>query len=121
MIANGIGFILMSHFGRRTLYVYGLAVTMCLLLVIGGLSFSPTEAAKYCTVAAIYIWNMSFDAFLGPSCYAMVSEVSSTRLRAKSVALSKWSQSLGYTVGNAINPFMVNPAAWNWKVSVALK
>ena len=117
MLANAIGFWLMFKCGRRTLYVWGLLVTLCGLLVIGGLSFAKSKAGAYGSVAAVYVWNMAFDAFLGPSCYAIVSEVPSTRLRAKSVALSKWSQSLGYTVGGVLNPFMINPSAWNWKVS----
>ena len=121
MLANFIGFILMFRFGRRSLYVWGLGVTLVGLLIIGGLSFAQSKNAKYGTVAAVYLWNMAFDAFLGPSCYAIVSEVSSTRLRAKSVALSKWSQSLGYTVGGVINPFMINPSAWNWKVRFSVR
>ena len=116
ILSNGVAFALLTRFGRRPLWLTGLSVTLCGLLIIGGMSFAKTAGAKWGTVAAIYIWNMSYDAFLGPNCYAMVSEVSSTRLRAKSVALSKWSQSIVNTVGGVINPYMINPAAWNWKV-----
>jgi hypothetical protein len=49
------------------------------------------------------------------SCYAIITEVSSTRLRSKSVCLSRIAYYVAQIVCNVINPYMLNPTAGDWK------
>lgn len=45
----------------------------------------------------------------------MITEVSSTRLRNKSVCLSRIAYYIAQIVCNSINPEMLNPTAGNWR------
>ena len=107
---------MMIKCGRRTLYLWGHFVTLMCLVLIGCVSFAKSSSSKWVTVATIFIWNGSFDALLGPAMHCMVTEAPSTRLRSKTVAIALWSQSIVSTVGGVLNPYMINPTAWNWKV-----
>jgi SP family general alpha glucoside:H+ symporter-like MFS transporter len=49
------------------------------------------------------------------SCYAIITEVSATRLRSKSVCLSRIAYYIAQIVCNVVNPYMLNPTAGDWK------
>ena len=52
---------------------------------------------------------------VGPICYAIIGETSSTRLRNKSICLSRIAYYIAQIICNVINPYMLNPTAGNWK------
>lgn len=47
--------------------------------------------------------------------YAIVGEMSATRLRAKSVGLARNLYIVFSMVGGILNTYQVNATAWNWK------
>jgi SP family general alpha glucoside:H+ symporter-like MFS transporter len=47
--------------------------------------------------------------------YAIVGEVSSTRLRAKSVGLARNVYNITKIVAGLLATYQINPTAWNWK------
>jgi SP family general alpha glucoside:H+ symporter-like MFS transporter len=51
---------------------------------------------------------------IGPICYSLAAEIPSTRLRVKSVALSRASYNSIVFVTNTIMPKMVGVNEWNW-------
>lgn len=57
---------------------------------------------------------------VGPICYAIIGETSSTRLRNKSVCLSRISYYIAQIACNVINPYMLNPTEGDWKGNTAL-
>lgn len=60
------------------------------------------------------VWLFTYDMTVGPVAYAIVGEVSSTRLRNKTVSLSRASYNI-FSVGfGVMMPYMLNPTAWNW-------
>ena len=82
---------LMKRIGRRPLYVWGHAALFCLLLVIGGLgviSRSNTGAA-WALGSVLLVYTVIYDLTVGPVCYALVAEISSTRLKIKTVVLAR--------------------------------
>lgn len=115
--ANFVSFFALTHIGRRKLYITGLSLMLSMLILIAGLAFSHSSKAKWATAAFIYIWNISHAIFTGPTCCAIIGEASSTRLRNKTIGLSRWSYQLLTVVGGIVNPYMLNPTALNWKVS----
>jgi SP family general alpha glucoside:H+ symporter-like MFS transporter len=93
-----VSWYLMSLFGRRTLYLWGLSLLSAILCVVG-----------------IIVWLFVYYLTVGPICYAIITEVSSTRLRSKSVCLSRISYYIAQIVTNVVNPYMLNPTSGDWK------
>ncbi|PNY29695.1 General alpha-glucoside permease [Tolypocladium capitatum] len=120
----GLGFlgtlfswVLMTHFGRRTLYVGGLFSLNILLLVVGFISLAGehNQAASWATGSMLLVYTFVYDSTVGPVCYSLVSELSSTRLRAKTVVLSRNLYNIFSIINGVIFPYMLNPTAWNWR------
>ncbi|KAL2111187.1 hypothetical protein VUR80DRAFT_186 [Thermomyces stellatus] len=111
-----ISWTLMRWFGRRTLYFWG-QVGMCILLfIVGCLSFAGREnkSAQWAIGSLLIVFTFVYDCTVGPVCYSLVAELSSTRLRNKSVALARLSYNVIGIVRNVITPRMLNPSAWDW-------
>lgn len=107
---------LMSYFGRRTLYVGGLGILCVLLLIIGFISLagSHNQGASWATGSMLLVYTFFYDSTVGPVCYSLVSELSSTRLRLKTIVLSRNLYNLLSIVNGIIIPHMLNPQAWHW-------
>jgi SP family general alpha glucoside:H+ symporter-like MFS transporter len=107
---------LMQWFGRRTLYLSGQLVMCVLLLVIGCAALAGKEniAAQWAIGSLLFVYTFSYDATVGPVCYSLVAELTSTRLRTKSVVLARNMYNIMGLVTNIITPRMLNPTEWNW-------
>lgn len=108
---------LLHAFGRRTLYLWGLGLLAIILMVVGFVSLTPgnSVAANYAQAAMMLIWLLVYYLTVGPICYAIISETSSTRLRSKSVCLSRITYYIAQIICNVVNPYMLNPTAGDWK------
>lgn len=119
----GLGFVcvciscvIMTHVGRRTLYVSGLGILATILLIVGILSAaSDSKASLYVQASLVFVWCTVFYLTLGPICYPIIAETSSMRLRSKSVSLARLSYYIVGIVIGVLNPYMVNNSAWGWK------
>jgi SP family general alpha glucoside:H+ symporter-like MFS transporter len=109
--------VLMTHFGRRTLYVGGLGVLNLLLLVVGFLALAGehNKGASWATGSMLLVYTFFYDSTVGPVCYSLVSELSSTRLRTKTIALSRNLYNIFSIVNAILFPHMLNKTAWNWR------
>jgi len=106
---------LLTRFGRRPLYSYGMLCMAVVLLVIGGLGFAPaTNSTKRSIGGLLIALNFVYNATLGPICYTLIGEVSSTRLRQKSIVLSRIAYQIMNIVCGIIVPRMLSPTSWNW-------
>ncbi|KAK1714076.1 general alpha-glucoside permease [Colletotrichum lupini] len=108
---------LLGRFGRRTLYLWGLGALALILLVVGAISAGApnSDGANYAQAGMMLGWLGVYYLTVGPICYAIISEVSSTRLRNKSVCLSRIAYYIAQIVCNVINPYMLNPTAGDWR------
>lgn len=107
-----LSWFLMERVGRRTLYVYGLAGMFVILMTIGLIAIPPERPAiSWATGGLIFAFVFVFDLTVGPACYALVSEIPSTRLRIKSVVLARSSYNVAGIFINVINPRMLNPSS----------
>ncbi|RFU24014.1 hypothetical protein B7463_g12326, partial [Scytalidium lignicola] len=106
----------MAWIGRRTLYVGGLSVLFCLLMIIGfvGIAPSSNHGASWAIGSMLLVYTFVYDLTVGPVCYSLVSELSSTRLKAKTIVLARNFYNMGLIVNFIITPRMLNPLAWNW-------
>jgi SP family general alpha glucoside:H+ symporter-like MFS transporter len=110
--------ITMTYMGRRRVYLYGLSVLCVLLLIIGALAVPSKQGlagAKWGQAAMVLIWVFTYDFTVGPVAYCIVGEVSSTRLRGKTVGLARITYNIVGIVAGILNTYMMNPTAWNWK------
>jgi SP family general alpha glucoside:H+ symporter-like MFS transporter len=62
---------------------------------------------------------IGYTGFLGPTCYAIISETSSTRLRNKTLAFARMCYSIQGIVFNILNAYMINPTAFGWQGKTA--
>ena len=107
---------LMPHIGRRTLYIWGQAIMVVVLLIIGGIGVPALSTGTgWGSGALILILTFVYDLTVGPVCYSLVAEIPSTRLRIKTVVLARNAYNvLGIIVG-IIQPRFMNPTSLNWK------
>lgn len=108
--------LLMGWFGRRTLYLYGQLAMALVLLAIGCTAFAGREnpAAQWAIGSMLVVYTFTYDSTIGPVCYSLVSELSSTRLRTKSVVMARNMYNITGIITNVITPHMLNPSAWDW-------
>lgn len=99
--------------GRRTLLIYGLSALSALLLTCGGLSTSKDHNVISGAVALFMMYNFTYNIVIGSVAYAVIPEIPTSRLRAKSIAASLACQRSLYTAQSFILPFIFNPDKGN--------
>lgn len=112
-----IAWFLMSWAGRRTLYLWGLGLLTAVLLAVGFVSVGAgdSDAGNFSQAGLMLVWLGIYYMTVGPICYAVITEVSSTRLRNKTVCIARIAYYIAQIICNSVNPFMLNPTAGNWK------
>lgn len=134
-----VSWFLLAFLGRRTIYLSGQALTFICVLLIGilacisrehtnathvsrstGSAFEPANstgasgAIPWAIAALLLVFTAVYDATIGPLCYTLVSEIPSTRLRAKTIVLARNCYNVSGIITNVITPLMLNPTAWAW-------
>ncbi|KIA75773.1 hypothetical protein HK57_00387 [Aspergillus ustus] len=116
IVAGILSWFWMRRAGRRLIYLVGLAASMVILAVNGGIAFTPeTEAQSWATGGLITLLTFVYDLSIGPICYVLVAEIPSTRLRVKTVILARIAYNAASLLTNTLTPRMLNPTAWNWR------
>ncbi|CAG8956729.1 hypothetical protein HYFRA_00012273 [Hymenoscyphus fraxineus] len=114
-VGTVISWYLLTHFGRRTLYFCGMAGDALCLLLIAVVASSSSSGAKWAQVAFCLLWLFIYSMTLGPICYAIISETSSIRLRAKSICFSRNVYNIVQISANVAQPYLLNPTELNLK------
>jgi SP family general alpha glucoside:H+ symporter-like MFS transporter len=116
-VGTCISWILMAHAGRRTIYLGGLFSIGFLFLIMGfvALASASNKAAPWVTAALLLVIVFAYDLSVGPVCFSLISEMSSTRLRAKTVSLSRGTFQVMAIINSIIFPQMLNTTAGDWK------
>ncbi|KAL6352182.1 hypothetical protein LRP88_14626 [Fusarium phalaenopsidis] len=118
----GIGFVgtvcswwLMGLFGRRTLYLLGVSAGLLVLVGMGVCGIPAQSAATgWATGSLLLVFACLYNISVGPVCFCIISEMPSTRLRAKTVVLARAVYNMSGIVCNILTPRMINPTAWHW-------
>ena len=77
----------MDHLGRRTIYILGGCLSCVILSTLGGLGFGSGKDISWATGSLLIVFALAYNCTIGSICYAIVSEVPSGRLRAKTIVL----------------------------------
>ncbi|KKK24459.1 hypothetical protein P175DRAFT_0480203 [Aspergillus ochraceoroseus IBT 24754] len=107
---------LMSHFGRRTIYNSGLLAMTVILFVIGFLDLgSHPDGAIWAQASLMDIWTFIYQMTVGPICFVIISEISSTRLRGRTIAIATAAQAAASIAFTVAMPYMLNSDQANWR------
>ncbi|KAL4878849.1 general substrate transporter [Aspergillus karnatakaensis] len=115
IVGTVLSWVLMSRFGRRSLYVSGLFALTLILFSVGLASLSNTTATGWAIGSLLLVFTFTYDCTIGPVCYSIVTEIPSTQMRAKTIVLARNVYNLFMIVNGVIVPRMLNPTAWDWK------
>jgi MFS transporter, SP family, general alpha glucoside:H+ symporter len=109
--------------GRRTIYFNALVVMFFLMLTIGSLGVPqadhPESGYSWSIGTILIVSSFLYNCSIGPLTNTLCSEIPSALLRSKSIVLARWVYSLTNIVVSVLNPYMLNPTAWNWSAKAA--
>lgn len=86
------------------------------LLVIGFLSINQSSKPIIWAQASLMdIWTFCYQMTVGPICFVLISEISSTRLRGRTIAIATAVQAVASIIFTVAIPYMLAPNEANWK------
>lgn len=77
------------------------------------------EYASGVGAAMLMIWFLVYGSTIGPTPYAIASEVGATELRSKTIVLSRSVWYILSLTDSGISPYMLNPSRWDLKGKAA--
>lgn len=119
LIGTAGSWFLMSRLGRRTIHLCGVATLFSILLIIGCISFAGTNASLWATGAMLITFTFFYDFTVGPVTYSLISELSSTRLKAKTIVLARSLYNISNIVVNVLTNYQLSKTSWNWGARTA--
>lgn len=115
---NIASWFVVDSYGRRKVFISGIACLTVLLLLIGIMDVIPTDPSKWVQASCTVIYAFVFFMTIGPMAFVLLGETSSMGLRAHTTALATATQAILGMVMNIAIPYMVNPDEANMKGKV---
>ena len=119
IVGNLMAAATIESIGRRRLTVYGMMFLMVLLLITGILGLGSSQTEINGTVAFILLYSWWYNCSIGSTAFPLLVEVSTSRLRAKTVAIGYSSQSAINVMWQFVIPYLFNPDEANLKAKIA--
>lgn len=115
-----LAWVVISFSGRRRMLLGGMAGMVAVLLTIGFLGLGPSSSHTIPWVqgALALVFNVFYNLSIGTLAFTIFSEVSSTRLRGRTIALAKNVNAASSIVVGVASPYFINPHNLNWKGKV---
>ncbi|KAI1762683.1 sugar transporter [Hypoxylon sp. FL1150] len=114
MVGTVGSWFLMSRVGRRTIHFSGLCCQLLILVIVGSLAFSGSNGSVWAIGAMLIVFTFVYDFTVGPVTYSLISELSSTRLKAKTIVLARAGYNASNIFVNVITNYQLSTTAWNW-------
>ncbi|KUL89531.1 hypothetical protein ZTR_04285 [Talaromyces verruculosus] len=125
-VGNIMSWFIIDRVGRRNIMIYGLGILTCVLMILGGLAVvgsdtnnSNSPGAIRGTVAMILIYSWWYNVTIGAAGYTILTEVSTSRLRVKTIAIGLALQNAIYTMWSFVLPYLFNPDKANLGAKLA--
>ncbi|KAH8878936.1 putative maltose permease [Thozetella sp. PMI_491] len=116
---TALSWVMLSYFGRRTIYMMGITANVLIMLSIGCASLSNTNTGMWAQAVLLIIWPFITSMTVGSVAFSIVTEVGSTRLRAKTIALARNTFNGLNIIWGAVMPYLFNPTEANLKGKAA--
>ena len=114
-VGTMLSWFVMARVGRRSLYLSGVCFASLVLFIIGFVSIAPEHPPRDWAIGSmLLVFTFVYDCSIGPVCYSLVAEMSSTRLRAKSIVLARNVYNIGGIVTHTLSNYQLTSTAWNW-------
>ncbi|KAK0758316.1 hypothetical protein N5P37_008713 [Trichoderma harzianum] len=119
IVGNIMAAAAVDSIGRRNITFYGLIILTAILLITGalGLSHKPSEIKG--TVAFILIYSWWYNVSIGSTAFSLLAEVSTSRLRVKTIAIGYSVQSAITVMWQFVIPYLFNPDHANLGAKIA--
>lgn len=117
VVGCAIAWSLMNTWGRRNLFITGMAGMTVVLMLMGILDVVHTSAARWVEASCTVVYALIYQATIGPLAFAILGETSTPALRAKTIGLATACQAVFGTVFNIVIGYLINPDEANLKVS----
>jgi hypothetical protein len=118
VLGNLLSWLVVNSYGRRKVFLQGMAALTTLLLLIGIMDVIPTNGARWAQASFTVVYAFVYFMTIGAIAFVLLGEVSSTSLRAKTMGLAAVTQSIFGIAMNFAIPYMVNPDSGNMKGKV---
>ncbi|XXG95251.1 hypothetical protein Hte_001511 [Hypoxylon texense] len=119
MVGTAGSWFLMSRVGRRTIHFSGLCCQLLILIVVGSLAFSGSNGSVWGIGALLIVFTFVYDFTVGPVTYSLISELSSTRLKSKTIVLARAGYNASNIFVNVMTNYQLSSTAWNWGAKAA--
>ncbi|PSN59573.1 general substrate transporter [Corynespora cassiicola Philippines] len=113
LIGNVMSWYLVDRVGRRNLMFYGLLVLTIVLLLMAGLATIETSGGSKGAVSMILVYCWWYNVTIGAAAYTILCEVSTSRLRVKTIAIGLALQNGLQTMWSFVLPYLFNPDKLN--------
>ena len=115
LVANAGSWFLTANFGRRTIYLWGTAINVTFLFLLGICASIPQNTStNYAQACLGVIISFVFAGSLGPITYTAIAETSSVRLRALSTGVGRAAYYAAEIPMIYLASQMLNPTGWNF-------
>jgi len=106
---NLLGIAFTNYLGRRPIFFWGMVACTIDCLMIAILSLIPGNGALWGMGVFTMLYMLVYQAGIGPLAYCIYAEISSARLRSKTVAWGVMvNQAFGLLI-TVVNPYLINP------------
>ncbi len=116
-VGTFMAFVPVIYMGRRRTYLMGLTYTVVTSWIIGLLSFAPNYnkriAIAWAQATLLTLLEFFWQLTLGAFTYVIACEVSSTKLRSKTLALAVVIDAIGGIIIKVLTLYLLNPGAAN--------
>ncbi|EJT97791.1 general substrate transporter [Dacryopinax primogenitus] len=118
IVGNLIGIGFTNRLGRRPIFFWGMVACTIDTLMIGVLSLVPGNGALWAMGVFTMLYMLTYQAGIGPLAYCIFAEISTARLRSKTVAWGVVINQIGALIIQVINPYLINPDEANMQGKV---
>ncbi|KZO96270.1 maltose permease [Calocera viscosa TUFC12733] len=109
ILGNILGIAFTNHLGRRPIFFWGMVACTLDCLMIGILSLIPGNGALWAMGVFTMLYMLIYQGGIGPLAYCIYAEISTARLRSKTVAWGVVVNQLSALIIQVINPYLINP------------
>lgn len=119
LVGTAGSWVLMQKLGRRTIHFSGGCMLFLILIVVGSCSFAGTKASNWAIGGVLIFFVFVYDFTIGPITYSIVAEMSSTRLKAKTIVLARACYNTSNIAVNVLTNYQLADANWAWGAKTA--